>query len=598
MDQKTLGEKYYVHKTYQGGMGVVHICTEANAKSNESKKIALKTHLADMAPYQREYFYREAEAWAKLGRPGEERCFLGLERIEEMDGRLYLVMPYCEGGTLQDRLINGPLNYEEAIRIATPILLALYEIDDEHGMLHRDLKPTNILFDGEGRVKVSDLGIVRFLEKSVSTQSSLTQPGTFVGTWQYAAPEQAARESNLDCRIDIWAFGVVMLEMLSGKHPFFVDGEPSDKSIRRVFSGDPIGLDEIREKVPKKIIHIIKKCLEKDREDRFGNFKEILIAWKDLIQVSGEFEKKSLLKNKDDRVYCEGPQVESWWKCLFPELFFTGNEATASISEKPLADYRRIIQLRTVHRYKEAHVLSKELLGSLGDPDSLINRVLKRRYKYEPMAKVSDKPLRYILQLPPSEVTNLIAHHLSLLVDILETKDEYNSESYISEIVQYSEKVLASDVSDEKMRRIAIQGLIKGRQFLRASELAMKMLNEKADPSLAMVLVIASYHSGNKDLFDNVSKTLIEFFDGYEDSDSMWLVARIKHIHGDNEAAIRIAQKAFDKYPGHGGILTTLVTSLLHLGDEQAAASYFPKLQELCPYEATTQKIGKHLGFL
>ena len=167
-------------------------------------------------------FHREAQVLASLNHPN----IAAIYGLEESDGMRALVMELVEGPTLDDRLAGGPIPLDEALTIARQIAEAL-EVAHERGIIHRDLKPANVKVTPDDRVKVLDFGLAKVLadESDVADLSNSptmikgTAAGMILGTAGYMSPEQA-RGRAVDRRTDIWAFGVVLMEMLSGKHLF------------------------------------------------------------------------------------------------------------------------------------------------------------------------------------------------------------------------------------------------------------------------------------------------------------------------------------------------------------------------------------------
>ena len=206
-----------------GGMGEVYRATDTNLKRQVAIKVLPDLVAADAERVAR--FQREAEVLAALNHPNIAHIH-GLERSA---GTIALVMELVEGPTLADRIAQGPIPVDEALPIAKQIAEAL-ETAHEQGIIHRDLKPTNIKVRAEGTVKVLDFGLAKVMEPtgalsaSVSqsptiTTPAMTQAGVILGTAAYMSPEQA-RGKVVDKRTDIWAFGCVLYEMLTGRIAF------------------------------------------------------------------------------------------------------------------------------------------------------------------------------------------------------------------------------------------------------------------------------------------------------------------------------------------------------------------------------------------
>ena len=181
-------------------------------------------------------FQREAKVLASLNHPN----IGGIHGLEESEGFKALVLEYIEGPTLADRIAQGPIPVDEALPIARQIAEAL-EAAHEHGVIHRDLKPANIKVRPDGTVKVLDFGLAKALDttpegdpsQSPTLTAAATQMGVIMGTAAYMSPEQA-RGKPVDKRADIWAFGVVLYEMLAGARPF--QGEDVSLTLASVMS--------------------------------------------------------------------------------------------------------------------------------------------------------------------------------------------------------------------------------------------------------------------------------------------------------------------------------------------------------------------------
>ena len=318
-----IDNRYEVVKVMGGGMGEVYVCID-HAKEKGNKTVVLKTFTCepDSAEYStlKARFLREAEVWYLLGcqteLKKEDRCFLRLRGTIIVDRKPYLLMDYCGGGSLRDRIIPNGTPKKDAIHIATQILLGLYDIADLNGIVHRDIKPDNILFTKDGYVKLTDLGIAKFMDSDDHAVSipraltTLTQRNSIVGTVPYAAPELLMGNCKIDCRVDIWAFGIVLYEMLLGHRPFY--GRDIDEIGKRIIYSPIPDLDHIKRRCGKSMVKIIGKCLQKDRDRRYSNVLQLIVDWDGLIRFGSSPSKSSFFR-KDHRIFIDDPKIEDWW---------------------------------------------------------------------------------------------------------------------------------------------------------------------------------------------------------------------------------------------------------------------------------------------
>ena len=211
----------------EGGMGQVWQATDTQLNRQVALKILPDAFADD--PDRLAWFTREAQILASLNHPNIAAIF----GIEEAEGTRALVLELVEGPTLADRISQGPIPVDEALPIAGQIAEAL-EAAHEAGVIHRDLKPANIKLRPDGAVKVLDFGLAKALDpspegdpsQSPTLTAAATQMGVIMGTAAYMSPEQA-RGKPVDKRSDIWAFGAVLFEMLTGR-PLFERGDVSE----------------------------------------------------------------------------------------------------------------------------------------------------------------------------------------------------------------------------------------------------------------------------------------------------------------------------------------------------------------------------------
>jgi eukaryotic-like serine/threonine-protein kinase len=278
-----LGSYEVVSALGAGGMGEVYRARDTRLERLVAIKILPDSFAQD--PERLARFQREAKMLAALNHPH----IGGIHGLEEANGVSALVLELVEGPTLADRIAQGPIPIDDALPIARQIAEAL-EAAHEQGIVHRDLKPANVKVRDDGTVKVLDFGLAKALEpaggsSSVSqsptiTTPAMTQAGLILGTAAYMSPEQAKGKAA-DKRSDVWAFGCVLYEMLTGRRAF--DGEDVSDTLAAVLRGEP-DWTAIPRDVPQHVRTIVRRCLEKDRKTRIP---EIVVARFMLDDTSG-----------------------------------------------------------------------------------------------------------------------------------------------------------------------------------------------------------------------------------------------------------------------------------------------------------------------
>ena len=262
-----------VEKLGSGGMGVVFRAVDRRLNRQVALKFLPESVGADAQLRQR--FLQEAKVAASLDHTNICTIY-GVEQAG--DGRLFLVMPYYEGEILQSRIRRGPLPVSEALDYARQIATGLAHAHAA-GVVHRDIKPANVAITLEGRVKILDFGIAKIAD------ASLTRTGMVLGTLAYMSPEQAAGEKQVDHRTDLWALGVVLYEMLTGRRPFAQDTVAA--LFYAVQSMEPPAIAELRPDVPEPLTGIIGRLLQKKRDLRYPDMAAVLAALGEIHTLSG-----------------------------------------------------------------------------------------------------------------------------------------------------------------------------------------------------------------------------------------------------------------------------------------------------------------------
>ncbi len=271
-----LGSYEITAKLGEGGMGEVYRATDTKLKREVAIKVLPAAFTEDKERLAR--FEREAQLLAQLQHPN----IASIYGLEESEGTRALVMELVEGPTLADRLESGSLSLDESLAIARQVAEALEEAH-EKGIIHRDLKPQNIKAPIEGKVKVLDFGLAKAMDPASGVPGSVaslaasptltvgaTAQGMILGTAAYMSPEQA-KGRPVDKRADIWAFGVVVWEMLTGRRLFEADSVP--ETLAAIFSRD-LSLGDLPASVPEPLRRLVGRCLERDARRRLRDIGE------------------------------------------------------------------------------------------------------------------------------------------------------------------------------------------------------------------------------------------------------------------------------------------------------------------------------------
>jgi Tol biopolymer transport system component len=285
MIDETLSHFKITAKLGEGGMGEVY--RAADTKLGRDVAIKVLPQAVSDDPERLARFEREAKVLASLNNPN----IAAIYGLEEADGQRFLVLELVEGPTLAERIAEGPMTVEEALPIALQIAKAL-EAAHEAGVVHRDLKPANVVLRDGNQVKVLDFGLAKALETaaaasgsdpSLSLSPTLTQQmtgaGMILGTAGYMAPEQA-KGKTADRRADIWSFGIVLFEMLTGRKTF--RGETISETLAAVMMQD-VDWERLGPEIPVPIERLMQRCLQKEPENRLQAIGDARIALEEFL---------------------------------------------------------------------------------------------------------------------------------------------------------------------------------------------------------------------------------------------------------------------------------------------------------------------------
>ena len=262
MISTTISHYRILEKIGEGGMGVVYKAEDLKLKRTVALKF-LPTNVL-ISEDEKTRFLHEAQAAAALDHPN----ICTVYEIDEADGRTFIVMAYLEGKTVKEKLSSAPLSIEEAMDLTMQVAQGL-QAAHEKGIVHRDIKSSNILVTEKGQAKIMDFGLAR---RGEATQ--LTKTGVTLGTVPYMSPEQS-RGEKVDHRTDIWSLGIVLYEMLTSQLPF--KGDYNEAILYSILHATPQPVTALRSGIPMELERIIDKCLGKDRTDRYQHADELIV---------------------------------------------------------------------------------------------------------------------------------------------------------------------------------------------------------------------------------------------------------------------------------------------------------------------------------
>lgn len=294
---KQINQYKIERKIGEGGMGAVYLAKDAKLERRVAVKLLSNEFAQDAT--RRNRFFQEAKSASALNHPN----ILTVHEIGEFEGTHFIVTEFIKGRTLNQYLAEERPTLQAVLEIATQIASAL-SAAHEAGIIHRDIKPDNVMVRNDGIVKVLDFGIAKLIDmvkpdeidnEAETRAKPATIPGMIIGTPAYMSPEQA-RGLQIDLRSDIFSFGVLLYEMIAGKPPF--DGVTKMDVIGSILKDEPKPLSEHQPEIPHELEHIVQKTLRKDREQRYQHIKDLFIDLND-IKKTLEFDTKLIVHQTD-----------------------------------------------------------------------------------------------------------------------------------------------------------------------------------------------------------------------------------------------------------------------------------------------------------
>ena len=299
MVTKTISHYRLSEKLGEGGMGVVYKAEDTRLKRPAALKFLSQVLTHD--PEAKERFIREAQSAGALDHPN----ICTIYEIDEWEGQTFMAMAFIDGRSLKQRVAEGPLAVHEAVDIASQVAAGL-RAAHEKNIIHRDIKPGNIMLTQKGQAKILDFGLAR-----LEWGGDLTRTAAVMGTAAYMSPEQA-RGDKVDHRTDLWALGCVLYEMLSGRRPFASERDQS--VVYSILNEEPQPVSKLRKDIPVGLEQIVQKCLQKGPRERYQDAAALIEALDSFEKSSQKASQPSIAvlpfvdmsSQKDQEYFCDG----------------------------------------------------------------------------------------------------------------------------------------------------------------------------------------------------------------------------------------------------------------------------------------------------
>jgi len=580
-------------------MGEVYLANDTKLDRKVALKI-LPPDISDKTGERGRRFIQEAKAASALNHPN----ILTIYEIDEIDSEQFIATEFIDGHTLRDRIRRGTFTPGETIDVGIQVAGALYATHTV-GIIHRDIKPDNIMLRHDGIVKVLDFGLAKLSRERPSLETNSMAPtqnfintavGMVLGTAHYMSPEQA-RGLELDERSDIWSLGCVLYEMISGQQPFY--GPTTIDVMSRILDREPESLLPHLSDGPRELDRIILRALRKNREERYQTVKDLLTDLKDLkrdletqshrlsfFRSSGAMPSETVPEKSIAVLYFENMNSEK-----------DSDYFCAGMTEDIITDLSKIKELKVVSRTDVFPFRNKEVnTRQVGD-------ALRVNYILEGSVRKAGNRIRITAQLiSVRDGYHLWAERFDRLVE-----DIFDVQNEVSQKIVDALKVSLSDTERQLLTQKPTDDLraydfyMRGRELLylkgkRNTENAIKMFENAVaiDPGFASSYAgLAEAYATMYEWYDGASSWLSKAIEMNQNAlaleptllDAKFGIAMVYFNHRRFSEAKRsieeILKENSEFYPGH--LRLGMIAELSN--DLEAASKHYRRAAELKPYD-------------
>jgi len=571
---QTVGNYEVLVKLGEGGMGTVYKARDKRLKRLVALKFLSRREVDSTSKAR---FLREAQAASALSHPN----IITIYDIGDQDGTNYIVMEYIDGKALNDVIPSNGLHVGKALDYLIQLGEALAAAHSA-GIVHRDLKPGNVIVDRNDRLKVLDFGLAKFKitpdsahDESDTQTALLTQAGTFVGTIAYVSPEQSMG-AEVDPRSDIFSFGVVTQELLTGKRPFY--GASQWALLHEIGHGKPRPLRATHPHLPGALEALVERMLAKRPEDRVSNLREVLLHLHNIrlgLAIPTETATTTIFEEKQINPAIASPQHSS---SAVNEKASIGVLMFRSLSPDPQ------------DRYLAEGIASEIVQALSGIPAvRVVSQLASFRFKDEitDLAQVAQSlNIRYVL----TGSVRRAGQKIRVMAELDDAVAGTQLWSHTYDRGMDDAFAVQEDVAKAIVRATAGQ-LIRARAEL-ASQLSAENLDAPGLVRKAYHFTNQAYHGGAMDEAVNLLRKATQIDPGYAAAHAYlgsFIAQRVVANSSSNEVedraeALAAAERALLLAPGDAEVLENSGLALLHCGRFQKAVTSLRRAVEIAPF--------------